>query len=149
MTNHEKPTAVARPAFTITGYGARTTNAREISGEGQIAQLWAKMKIQIGSEFVALYTDYESDKDGAYTYVLGTVTENNAAVPEGMIRRSAAAGEYAVLKAYGKLAPDAVVRIWSLESSGAIARTYVADYDIYRFGEAGESTIEVYVGVQG
>ena len=68
-------------SFEVVGLEARTTNAREMTPNGVIGPMWARVGREnlldgvphrVGSDVVVLYTDYESDKNGAYTYILGT-----------------------------------------------------------------------------
>ena len=68
-------------SFTIVGVTARTSNAKETAGNGAIGGLWARLrkdgllnqiKNRADTHIIALYSDYESDKDGEYTYTLGS-----------------------------------------------------------------------------
>ncbi|OOC58495.1 GyrI-like domain-containing protein [Paenibacillus ihbetae] len=72
----------SRPAMSVRGVGARTTNEAEAGADGVIPRLWEhyfRSGIQgaaAGDQAVyAVYTDYESDASGAYTLVIGHETE--------------------------------------------------------------------------
>jgi predicted transcriptional regulator YdeE len=67
----------------VVGISTRTTNAKEMSGKGVIAQQWdrfmkegllSKIPNKVDSNILAVYTDYESDANGAYTYVIGAAS---------------------------------------------------------------------------
>src|ERR1017187_9095708 len=66
--------------FTIIGIVARTTNAKEMSGEGVIADQWERVMAggiieqipnRADASVIAIYTDYESDAKGEYTFLIG------------------------------------------------------------------------------
>lgn len=72
----------SRPAMSVWGAGARTTNEAEAGVNGVIPRLWEHyfrcgIKEVAGSDqaVYAVYTDYESDASGAYTLVIGHETE--------------------------------------------------------------------------
>jgi predicted transcriptional regulator YdeE len=127
-------------AFPVMGREARTTNAREMNGEGVIGKMWSG-SIPSLSEIVVVYSDYESDKDGAYNYLLGTKTGADLA------RRDVEKGEYILLRFEGPVTPEATVglwrQIWDLEGQGKIQRAYATDFELY--GDAG---LELYVGIK-
>ena len=67
--------------FYVAGVTARTNNAKEMSGNGKIGDVWetflqpglvVKIPHRIGVDLVAVYTDYENDHTGHYTYLLWT-----------------------------------------------------------------------------
>ena len=67
---------VEENGFTVVGIGARTSNAKEMTEQGVIPKQWERLmkedlvnKIpdKADSSIIAVYTDYESDKDGEYT----------------------------------------------------------------------------------
>lgn len=150
-----------RDTFTVIGLEARTSNAREMTSGAVIGALWgrlmkdgllAKIPNRAGNEVIALYTDYESDKDGAYTYLLGARVTSAGNVPEGMKARTVPADDYMMFAAQGKLANDAVVglwkQVWALETEHRIARAYRSDYEVHHFGENGVRELELYIGVK-
>ena len=91
------------PPLTVIGVSARTSNAREMMGQGEIGRLWSSFHTvtpqiphQIGDETVALYTDYENDADGEYTFVLGKKVSASDSIPQGFVARAVPAGRYEV-----------------------------------------------------
>jgi predicted transcriptional regulator YdeE len=159
------PTRIApEPGFMVVGISARTTNAREMSGRGIIGEQWArfvkdgllgKIPKRVDSNIVAIYTDYENDHSGAYTYILGAKVSAAETVPSGMVVKKVPPGKYAVFTTergpVEKVVPAAWQRINSLpKSAPAGNRTYQADYELYGPGAADprDAQVEIYVGIR-
>jgi len=81
--------------FSVAGREARTSNAREMSGEGAIGKMWSS-GVPAGSPIVAVYSAYESDKDGEYNYLLGRKMGEDETVPSGMTQRVVEGGSYSL-----------------------------------------------------
>ena len=84
---------VAVTGFTVVGREARTSNMREMSGEGVIGKMWSSV-VPAGSPVVAVYSAYESDKDGEYDYLLGRKMGNDETVASELAQRIVEAGTY-------------------------------------------------------
>ena len=124
------PKIVEETGFTVVGISTRTTNAKEMSGKGVIAQQWdrfmkegllSKIPNKVDSKILAVYTDYESDANGAYSYILGARVSSADDVPPGMVAQRVPAGRYAVFiseKGFvGKVVPETWSRIWAVPKS--------------------------------
>ncbi|MGA8030285.1 MAG: GyrI-like domain-containing protein [Bryobacteraceae bacterium] len=151
-------------AFTVVGVEARTTNAREMSADGVIPKIWGRFRNEnllgaipkrVDSHIVALYTDYESDKDGPYTYLLGAKVSSAKDIPPGMVSRAVIAGAYAMFTEQGGPPPQMIVdlwkRIWSLEKPGQFQRAYKTDFEVYYDGLVANppnTHVDVYVGLR-
>jgi predicted transcriptional regulator YdeE len=133
-------------AFTVMGREVRTSNARELSGQGSIGQLWSKMNPKLGTP-VAVYSQYASNKDGEYSYMLGVEIGHDETLPLQFSRRDSEEGDYVCLKSEGPVTPELVVglwrQIWALEEAGELSRAYRTDFEIYR-----GNGVELYVGVK-
>ena len=136
---------VRMEAFTVMGREVRTSNAREMSGQGAIPQLWSKMNRDLGAP-VAVYSEYATDKDGEYSYMLGVEIGHDETVPLQFSRRDTEEGDYVCLKTEGPVTPQLVAglwrQIWDLEQAGALSRAYITDFEIYT-----GNGLELYVGV--
>jgi predicted transcriptional regulator YdeE len=136
---------VRMESFTVMGREVRTSNARELSGQGAIGQLWSKISPDLGKP-VAVYSDYASDKDGDYSYMLGAEIGFDETLPLQYSKRTTKEGDYVCLKSDGPVTPQLVQdlwrQIWALEESGKLARAYRTDFEIY----SGDG-IKLYVGV--
>ena len=81
---------VDQKEFAVIGISARTNNAREAAGTGVIAKQWEKFykegvldKIpnKADSAIYAIYSDYASDRNDDYTYIIGAKVSAASAVP--------------------------------------------------------------------
>jgi predicted transcriptional regulator YdeE len=152
-------------SFTVIGIEARTSNAREAGDEAVIGKMWARLatenvlnRIQhrVDPHIVAIYSDYESDKDGPYTYTLGAKVSAARDVPPDMVVRKVLSGDYAMFTAQGGAPPqmniDLWKRIWSLEKSPQqLHRAYKTDFEVHYNGlqaQPPDTHIDVYIGIQ-
>ena len=151
-------------SFKVVGIEARTSNAREMTDDAVIGRMWGRMHEEnllsrisnrVDSRIVAVYTDYESDKNGAYTYLLGAKVSSTKDVPPGMVTCTVPSGPYAMFTAQGEPAPQMTVnlwkRIWSLEKPGTLHRAYKTDFEVHYEGLAenpAETHVDIYVGIQ-
>jgi predicted transcriptional regulator YdeE len=158
------PRVIQQSAFTVIGISTRTSNAKEISGQGDIGQLWArfmqdgllaKIPHKIDANILAVYTDYETDANGPYAYILGARVSSADNVPQGMVARKVPAGKYAVFTSgkgpAEKVVPDTWRRIWAVpKSSPGGNRTYLADFELYdqRATDPRNSQVDIYIGIK-
>jgi len=145
--------------FVVAGIAARTTNAREATADGVIGKQWqrfieegvlAKVPGRADAKILAVYTDYASDKDGEYTFLLGAKVTPDAAIPEGMELRKIPVGRYAVFTSgrgpVAKVVPETWKRIWA----APLARAYCADFEVYdeRAADPQNAQVTIYVGLK-
>lgn len=144
-------------SFLVIGIEARTTNAREMSGQGAIGPLWGRflkdgllerIPNRVDDRIVAVYSGYENGKDSEYNYLLGAKVEAVKDVPEGMASRQVMAGEYATFSARGRPPAEMVVdiwrQIWSLETGQKIERAFRTDFEMH---DNGPNSVDVYIGL--
>jgi predicted transcriptional regulator YdeE len=153
-----------RTGFYVVGIAARTNNAAEMNGNGKIAGIWhtllrdnlaVKIPNKLGVDLVAVYTDYENNHNGDYTYLLGLPVSSIENVPAKFIVKHIPAGRYAVLSSnrgpIAEIVPEAWRRIWSMSSEElGGTRSFRADYEIYdqRVADPERAQIEIYVGLR-
>lgn len=158
------PKVVECGAFTVVGIAARTSNAREMTADGIIGKQWgrlmqegllAKVPNKTDRNIVAVHTDYTSDHNGEYTFVLGARVKSDGDVPAGMVAKKIPAGKFAVFTsekgAAAKVVPETWMKINSLPQSAVGGdRVYRADYEIYdeRAVDPANSQVDVYVGIK-
>jgi predicted transcriptional regulator YdeE len=154
---------LAEPIYVV-GYIVRTTNAKEMGGNGEIGKLWAKFIPQnlaaqipnrIGQSLMVVYSDYSSDEKGEYTYLLGAPVSTVDGLPSSLSFRRIPSGPYAVLTtAQGPLVQvlqSAWKQIWtSTPAQLGGPRAFVADYEIYdqRSADPNNAQVEVHVGLR-
>jgi predicted transcriptional regulator YdeE len=148
-------------SFWVIGIEARTTNAREMAANGEIPKLWKRLFTEgllgripnrADSRLAVVYSDYESDKDGAYTYLLGAKVSSIDKLPAGMSAKKVITGDYAMFTAEGASPAQLVValwkQIWSLEA-GSLHRAYKTDFEVYEeHADPQNGRADVFVGVQ-
>jgi predicted transcriptional regulator YdeE len=151
--------------FSVIGIEARTNNAREMGKDGMIARQWEKLfgenlleKIpgRTDDAIIALYTDYASDRNGDYTYVLGARVKDGSVVPPGFVLKKVSKGRYAVLTTergvVGTVVPEVWKKVWKLEDLSRLGggRSYKSDFEVYdeRARDPQNSQVAVYVGLK-
>lgn len=161
-----KPSPVStdnQPGFTVVGVWVRTNNQTEAGGNGEIPKIWQRA-LQDGSleniphrtdnNLTVVYTNYTSDQNGDYTYVLGVRVASVDKVPDGMMTVSVPAGKYAVVESEQGSLPEVLPKVWqriyampASEMGGQ--RAFKADYEVYPEGfDWQNAQIPVYIGLK-
>ncbi|MFI0976129.1 beta-ketoacyl synthase N-terminal-like domain-containing protein [Streptomyces sp. NPDC021093] len=155
-----------RGALVVAGLTTPTNNADDQDGLVAVTHVWERF-IADGladrltgaagnSALHAVYTDYESDHNGDFTYLLGYAVDDPAALPDGMQIRRIPASKYAVFTSgRGPLLKTGLAawrRIWELEDSGRLPgeRTYVADFEVHEHHDPDlqDGLSRIYVGIR-
>jgi len=157
------PKKVHQEGFSIIGIEARTSNAQEMKGEGVIPKQWQKFfqdgvqqKIANRSDanLYAVYTDYASDRNGEFSFVIGVRVNTGATVLAGMVLKKIPAGDYALITSekgpVGRVVVAAWQQVWALENRAQLARAYKADFEVYdsRATDPQNSQVDLYVGLK-
>jgi predicted transcriptional regulator YdeE len=150
-------------AFTLIGIEARTTNAKEAGGNGVIPEQWRrffsegilqKIPDRIDSNIYAVYSEYASDHNGEYSYLIGTKVKDDTTAPSGMVAKHVLAGQYAVFTSdkgpFPKVVPEAWQKIFGLEDEGKLKRAYRTDFELYdqRAQDPQNGQLDIYVGLK-
>jgi predicted transcriptional regulator YdeE len=158
------PRAAQQEGFTVMGIAVRTSNAEQMTEARPIGKQWerlfkdgvlAAIPNKTDRNIVAVYSEYASDKDGEYTYLLGARVTKVEGVPAGMTVKNIPAGRYAVFTSERGPAQRVVVEMWQKvwvtpKNSLGGDRTYKADFEIYdqRALNPADSVVDLYVGVK-
>ena len=159
------PKKLHQEGFSIIGIEARTSNALEMKGEGVIAKQWQrffqegvqqKIANRADANIYAVYTDYASDRNGEFSFVIGVSVNPGATVPLGMVLKKIPAGDYALITSekgpVGKVVVAAWQQEWALEDKAQLsgARAYKADFEVYdsRATDPQNSQVDLYVGLK-
>jgi predicted transcriptional regulator YdeE len=158
------PKVMDRDGFMVIGIAARTNNAREMTADGVIGKQWGrisqegllgKIPNKADQNIVAVYTDYASDHNGEYTFLLGARVTSDSDVPVGMVAKKIPAGKFAVFTTDKGPAPQVVPAAWmkinSLPQSAVAGdRVYAADYEIYdeRAMNPQSAQVDIYIGIK-
>lgn len=156
---------IINQSFYVVGIEARTSNALEAGPKGIIPSQWEKfiqgdylsrIPNKINSSIIAGYTSYQSNKDGEYSFFLGTQVSSCDVVPEGMSLKEVHAGPYLVRTSdkgpMGKVVYELWTKIWNLapgEIGSETTRSYQFDYEVYdhRSSDPNQAEVDVYVGL--
>jgi predicted transcriptional regulator YdeE len=156
---------VDQKEFSIIGISTRTNNAQEAAGNGVIAKQWEKFykegildKIpnKADTHIYVVYSDYASDRNGDYSYLIGAKVSAPSTVPSGMVARTVFSGKYAVVTSEQGPIPKIIVeawqRIWDLEDQAKLGgqRAYKTDFEVYdqRARNPQDSQIDIQIGLK-
>ena len=91
-----EPRVVEQPEFSVIGIQVRTSNAKEVTGGGAIPKQWErffkegiadKIPNKVDSTIYAVYTNYASDYNGEYDFIIGMKVSSVSDVPPGMVAK--------------------------------------------------------------
>lgn len=148
--------------FNVIGITVRTSNQAAIN-DGTIQKLWqqffadsvlSKIPSKIDSAIIALYYDFENDKNGQYNLLLGAQVSSLDEIPTGMVFKQVSAQKRIVfLSEVGQASHvcfELWKKIWVLEDEGKLNRTYIADYELYdeRAKDPQKAQVAIHIGVK-
>jgi predicted transcriptional regulator YdeE len=159
------PKVVEQDGFTLIGIESRTSNTKEMTGEGVIGRQWQrffqegmldKIPHKLDTSIYALYTDYVSNRDGEYSFLIGAKVRDGTAVLPGMVKKKVPKGKYAVLTTaigpVAKVVPETWQLVWKLEDSSGLGgpRVYKADFEVYspQSPEPQNAEVDLYIGIR-
>jgi predicted transcriptional regulator YdeE len=160
-----EPRVVEQQEFSVIGIQVRTGNAKEVTAGGAIPKQWArffsegiadKIPNKVDSTIYAVYTNYASDYNGEYDFIIGMKVSSVSDVPPGMVARTVPKGRYAVVAtAKGPVAqvvPKAWQQVYSLDSKKQLGgtRAYKADFELYdqRSQNPQDAQVDLYIGLK-
>ena len=153
-------TKIKIDGFIVVGIEARTSNLIESGPQGIIPSIWGKLlqdqlleKIpnKIDGSIIAAYTDYESNKDGDYTFFLGTKVSSAEQLPAGMIKRIVPSNTYQIMTTQKGPSWKVVLELWQeIWKFHEENRNYLFDYELYdqRSGDPNNAEVDIYVGIK-
>jgi len=158
------PKAVQQEGFTVVGIAVRTSNAEQMTPERPIGKQWerlfkegvlAAIPNKSDGNIVAVYSEYASDKDGEYTYLLGARVIKAENVPAGMTVKNVPAGRYALFTSEKGPVQKVVVemwqRVWAVPKNALGGdRTYKADFEVYdqRAQNPADAVVDLYIAIR-
>jgi predicted transcriptional regulator YdeE len=154
------PKVVEEAGFTVVGIEARTNNAREMSGSGVIASQWARfMKDELLAQIpnktdaaiLAVYSDYASDENGEFSFMIGARVSSVAEAPAGMVARKIPAGRYTIFTSERGPVEKVVMATWQkIWAAPGIERAYNVDFELYdeRARNPKNAQVDVCVGIK-
>lgn len=157
---------VTKPVFKLIGLSVVTNNADEQNpATAKIGPLVAQyMAENVASRIpnrenpgvmFSVYTDYESDHQGNYTYLIGEEVSSFEDVPSDLHCIIVPTGQYQRFTTHAGKIPDVIIQAWqtiwgmSKEALGG-ARRYIADFEIYdhRAADPMNAVADIYIGIK-
>ncbi|AIK97083.1 GyrI-like domain-containing protein [Candidatus Odyssella acanthamoebae] len=161
-----KQTAIKLNEMKLVGITCRTNNNLEM--DPSTAQIGATLQAYFGENLPAtlvnrknpgttycVYTDYESDVTGDYTYFVGEEITSLDTIPNGLVALTIPAQHYTKFTTKAGSMPmiciSAWQKIWAMsprEVGGE--RNYVADFEIYdnRALDPQNTILDIYIGLK-
>lgn len=149
-------------SITLVGIKARTSNRLEMEGKEKIAGLWQQFwekgilsEIQNRTnpyEFMATYTEFESDENGEYSILIGAAVHSVGVLPHHLTSVTIPASDYLqVPSPWGPIAEigmETWQTIWK-EEKYKKNRSYKADLEIYGANakDPNHSQFDIYLGI--
>jgi predicted transcriptional regulator YdeE len=159
-------TITALPEVKLVGITARTSNTREMNPDtakiGATMQRFFTdgMQAQImerknpGTVF-AVYTNYESDEHGQYTYFLGEEVNDFENIPQGFEKLTILPQTYVKFTSTPGKMPAVCIdmwqHIWKMNAAGLGGkRAYIADFEVYdeRSQNPEQAVLDIYIGIR-
>jgi len=142
--------------FPIKGLTARTRNSDENMAE-IIGRLWQRLfgegifqaiENKQNDKSIGLYSDYETDENGAYDITVCCEVARAEHLPEGVIKKIIPAGTYAKFIIHGHM-QKAVADFWTKLWEMPLNRKYSCDFEEYQSGTDGENAeIHIYISLK-
>lgn len=137
------------PAFDVTGIQIRTNNSRAME---TIGLLWGRaysgelagLAVD-DTRLYAVYSNYESDHNGDYDYLIGKAVNSDDGVPPGKVHLRIPSQRYAVVTARGEM-PGALVECWMLIWKAGLPRAFATDFEVHDAAKSGE--IEIWLSIK-
>ncbi|KWX80408.1 transcriptional regulator [Paenibacillus riograndensis] len=155
---------VHKQKLIITGVAVRTTNAEEAGPEGRLPKLWetyfqSNLLSAAGGEnphfIYAVYTDYESDANGAYTVVIGHESSAER-VPDDKnhVVVAVPGSKYRVFTTKKGPVYEVVAQawreIWAYFGESTEKRAYTGDFELYdaRDFDPANTELQIYIAIK-
>lgn len=155
-----------RPEMTLIGITARTNSANESNPEtAKISPTVQKYFHEVlfnhipnrktpGNTY-CVYTNYESDASGEYTYFIGEEVTHVTTIPEGLTQLVIPEQTYAKFTNGPAPMPAVCINawheIWNMTTSDMGGkRSYIADFELYdeRAQDHQQVELDIYIGIQ-
>lgn len=149
----------------LVGLTARTNSKNEMNPQtskiGELAgRFWSQ---NIGALILnrknpgvtySVYTNYDSDEHGDYTYFIGEEVSSFENIPSGLQQLTISASKYQKFTTSAGKMPEVVINAWqqiwkmSAEDFGG-KRAYVADFEVYdqRASDPANAILDIYIGI--
>lgn len=95
----------------------------------------SKIPNKADNAIVAVYYDFENDKNGEYNVLIGAKVSSTREIPEGMVAQHIPEQKRIIFMSesgpVSNIVFDLWIKIWDLEDQNKLYRNYIADYELY------------------
>jgi predicted transcriptional regulator YdeE len=157
-------------AFNVVGIAIRTTN-KAAAEEASIVKLWqqffmdqclAKIDNKIDNSIIALYYNFETDKNavylegsqGEYTVLIGARVSSLDTIAPGFMGKHVEAEQRMIFTSEIGSAQNIVFdlwkKIWTEQKQNQLNRTFAVDYELYdeRSHNPENAQMEIHIGIK-
>lgn len=150
----------------LIGLSTRTNNKNEMNPEtskigGLAGRFWSQnIAAQIENRknpgvTLAVYTEYESDEHGDYTYFIGEEVNSLENIPESLQILKIPMAKYQKFTTSSGKMPEVVINAWmdiwkmTPDNFGG-KRAYIADFEVYdqRAADPQNTSLDIYIGIK-
>ena len=161
-----KKELVSQSEIKLVGLTTRTNNKNEMNPQTSkigalIGDYYAKnipekiMHRKNPGVMLSVYTEYESDEHGDYTYFVGEVVTAFANIPADCRQLIIPASNYQKFTTLSGKMPDVVIdawmKIWTMSTDDFGGnRAYIADFELYdqRAADLQNAIVDIYIGIK-
>ena len=161
-----KKELVSKSEIKLVGLSARTNNKNEMNPQAsKIAELAGRFWSQnVAAQILnrknpgvtlSVYTEYDSNEHGDYTYFIGEEVSSVNNVPEGLRMITIPQSKYQRFTTDEGPMPQVVIQawqdIWQMDSQALGGnRRFIADFEVYdeRATDPTKTIADVYIGIQ-
>jgi predicted transcriptional regulator YdeE len=155
-----------KSAIKLVGLTARTNNKNEMNPQtakiGELMGCYWNQNIaaQISDRknpgvMLAVYTEYDSNEHGDYTYFLGEEVNSFENIPSGLQTLIISPTKYQKFTTSSGKMPGIVINAWQQiwkmsENDFGGKRAYIADFEIYdqRASNPADASVDIYIGIK-
>ena len=157
---------IKKAEIKLVGLSARTNNKAELDPQtakirGLIERFWfMNLAAQIQNRAnpgvaLSVYTDYETDEHGDYTYFIGEEVSAFEKLPSEMSSLTIPAAQYQKFTTASGSIPEIVIQAWqeiwqmtAVDLGGQ--RAYQADFELYdqRASDLNNASLDIYIGLK-
>jgi predicted transcriptional regulator YdeE len=157
---------VNKSEIKLIGLAARTNNKNEMNPQtAKIGGLVGRFRAQHIADQIpnrknpgvtlAVYTEYDSNEQGDYTFFLGEEVGSFENLPPGLHQLIIPAAKYQKFTTSSGKMPEVVINawqaIWKMTSNDFVGeRAYIADFEVYdqRAMDPNNTVLDIYIGIK-
>ena len=161
-----KKEAINQQEIELIGLSVRTNNKNEMNPQlskiGELAgRYWTQNRAaeipnrKNPNVTLSVYTEYDSDEQGDYTYFIGEEVNSFENIPSGFQKLTISSAKYVKFTTPAGKMPEVVInawqQIWKMSSDDfGGKRAYQADFEVYdhRVSDPVTTIVDVYVGIE-